>query len=260
MKKTNLVGKRFGRLLVISPAESRNGLVCWNCQCDCGKSTVAIANSLREESTKSCGCLKREILQQQQLRVTGKPSHNFINLKGQRFGKLVVIASHASEHNRARWICKCDCGKTCIATGKTLRENKKKSCGCLYNLVFLKQSLNDFPASMFLYNQYKKLALKRNYVFELTIDEFRNLTLQNCTYCDLIPKQIISNYAIPYIYNGIDRVDNNRGYTINNCVPCCKFCNQAKSNRTLQDFLESCQRVAQHQNSKTLAEMTNDSE
>lgn len=40
------------------------------------------------------------------------------------------------------------------------------------------------------------------------------------------------------IYNGIDRQDNSIGYKTENCVPCCKFCNLAKSKFTIKEFQE----------------------
>lgn len=50
-------------------------------------------------------------------------------------------------------------------------------------------------------------------------------------------------------YNGIDRVDNSKGYTITNCVTCCKTCNSAKSNMTTSNFLEWINKlVTHHQN------------
>jgi len=36
--------------------------------------------------------------------------------------------------------------------------------------------------------------------------------------------------------NGLDRVDNNKGYVVSNCRSCCRFCNAAKSVMTLDHF------------------------
>ena len=58
----NLVNKRFGRLTVISRNGSdKYGNSMWLCRCDCGNETTVRANSLKNGSTKSCGCLKHEI-------------------------------------------------------------------------------------------------------------------------------------------------------------------------------------------------------
>ena len=57
----DLTGKRFGRLVVISRAEnSIGGAVRWNCQCDCGNTTISTRQGLRNETTQSCGCLRSE--------------------------------------------------------------------------------------------------------------------------------------------------------------------------------------------------------
>ena len=41
-----------------------------------------------------------------------------------------------------------------------------------------------------------------------------------------------------FIYNGIDRLDNNEGYLPSNVVTCCKICNRAKHSLTVVEFLE----------------------
>ena len=49
-----------------------------------------------------------------------------------------------------------------------------------------------------------------------------------------------------YVYNGIDRIDNNKGYTIDNIVPCCAKCNYAKGKLTLQEFKELIEGIYNH--------------
>jgi hypothetical protein len=61
MKLVNLVGKRFGRLKVISEDGDRSGgQVRWICQCDCGSIKVIRGALLKNGSTKSCSCLQTE--------------------------------------------------------------------------------------------------------------------------------------------------------------------------------------------------------
>ena len=63
-KAINMLGKKFGRLLVISRVEnSRNGDCMWKCQCDCqGINSIKIVtgSNLSKGKTVSCGCYKRE--------------------------------------------------------------------------------------------------------------------------------------------------------------------------------------------------------
>lgn len=60
MKPINLVGQRFGRLVVLNRASSQNGHTRWLCKCDCGNECIVHTSSLRTGNTKSCGCYKTE--------------------------------------------------------------------------------------------------------------------------------------------------------------------------------------------------------
>lgn len=65
----NLSGRRFGRLIVLNRAEDKvtsSGYhnVMWNCICDCGNKVTVRAKCLKNGSTKSCGCLAKELLSQ----------------------------------------------------------------------------------------------------------------------------------------------------------------------------------------------------
>ena len=60
MKIINLVGKRYGRLVVIEKADSLNGHVRWRCKCDCGNECVVHGSALKSGNTTSCGCYKTE--------------------------------------------------------------------------------------------------------------------------------------------------------------------------------------------------------
>lgn len=58
--KLNLLGQKFGRLTVTSPAKNRNTHTQWNCLCTCGKEVTVDTISLRQGHTQSCGCLREE--------------------------------------------------------------------------------------------------------------------------------------------------------------------------------------------------------
>ena len=60
MKLINLVGERFGRLVVVEKDKARNGHVRWRCKCDCGKECIVYGSSLKTGNTTSCGCYKAE--------------------------------------------------------------------------------------------------------------------------------------------------------------------------------------------------------
>lgn len=63
MKKINLIGCKFGRLTVIEECKERDkhDKIVYKCICDCGKIINISGNSLRQNKTKSCGCLRKEV-------------------------------------------------------------------------------------------------------------------------------------------------------------------------------------------------------
>ena len=66
MAMLNLIEHRFGRLEVIEIAgRNRHKQTLWRCRCDCGAVIVTSTNALRQGHTRSCGCLKVEMLQAQ---------------------------------------------------------------------------------------------------------------------------------------------------------------------------------------------------
>lgn len=56
----NLIGKRFGRLVVIESCPKQGKYSRWLCQCDCGAETIARSGNLKSGNTKSCGCQRIE--------------------------------------------------------------------------------------------------------------------------------------------------------------------------------------------------------
>lgn len=66
----------------------------------------------------------------------------------------------------------------------------------------------------------------------MVIPEFQNLITNKCVYCGDLQ-----------ILNGVDRKNNNEGYTIQNSVSCCTIYNQAKHAFSYTAFIEWIERV-----------------
>ena len=59
----SIAGRRFGRLIAIEPIETRNGgCTVWRCRCDCGNECFVPSTVLSSGQTRSCGCLRREVV------------------------------------------------------------------------------------------------------------------------------------------------------------------------------------------------------
>jgi len=61
------------------------------------------------------------------------------NITGQRFGRLIALYPVGKNNDRrVTWVCHCDCGTTKIISGKKLREQRTRSCGCLFKEINLR--------------------------------------------------------------------------------------------------------------------------
>jgi len=61
---------------------------------------------------------------------------NFIDLTGQKFGRLTVVERVDNANDgHARWLCECVCGKRVIIPGYCLTNHNTKSCGCLHREI-----------------------------------------------------------------------------------------------------------------------------
>jgi len=101
------------------------------------------------------------------------------------------------------------------------------------------------------YTEYILSAEKRNINFELLKDEFIDLISKPCNYCGVSDLTFYKTNGA----GGIDRVDSNKGYNLNNCLPCCGMCNQMKLDYTKKDFLNQCLKIIKNQ--KNLINKTN---
>lgn len=218
----NLIGMRFGKLVVVERAvKNDKGQRMWKCICDCGNEKLSRESMLLAGKLNSCGV-----------------NHRGLNLIGQRFTRLTVVAFHKRDvHHQFIWKCVCDCGNEVISSGNQLRRHKAKSCGCIKKDSNAKRKEYGEASFNNIIRQYKNNAAHRGYVFTLTPDEFRHLISQNCNYCGRPPSQQRNSKSYGnIIHNGIDRVDNNVGYIIENVVPCCVQCNISKTNHTVDEF------------------------
>lgn len=173
-----------------------------------------------------------------------------LNLINNQFGRWTVIAFDKIHNKNSYWKCKCECGNIKSISGSSLKRGESISCGCYQKEVskelgkVIGQKFggwNKLPDNQAYWNRkysdYKRAAEKRNYYFELTTDEVKEICLGECYYCGTLPNP----------YNGIDRVDNESGYTIDNVVSCCKYCNIAKNDLSAPDFILHAQKIVEYQ-------------
>ena len=79
---TNLTGRKYGRLTVTGYA----GQSKWTCRCDCGRMITTLTDSLNSGKTKSCGCLRKELMARKSTKHGGAtdPLYYVLNQMHQR--------------------------------------------------------------------------------------------------------------------------------------------------------------------------------
>lgn len=158
----------------------------------------------------------------------------FIDLTGQRFGRLIVIGrgeDYISPKGKAsiRWNCLCDCGKNHLTYGQFLVNGTVQSCGCLRNEKIVKYG-DDNPKFKHGGNNSRLSA-----VWKAMVQRCHNP--KNKNYADYGGRGIsvceewrndfatFRDWAMSNGYDQdadtgqctIDRIDNNLGYSPSNC-------------------------------------------
>ena len=114
---TDITGQKYGKLTAIKLYHTTRNGAFWLCQCECGNTCVASEDNLKAGRMTSCRCVRES-----------KRS-----LIGKKFGKLTVLAKTDERYSDGSILyeCLCDCGKTTVVRGDSLKNGNTVSCGCI---------------------------------------------------------------------------------------------------------------------------------
>lgn len=164
-----------------------------------------------------------------------------------KIGNLLIVDYSSS---KCYYRFKCSCGKEFIGTAQTIKQKYKQlekfgTAGC--KLCINKIRREQLPEVEFytpIYKQYKRDAIKRsNRTFELSKEEATKLFTSSCHYCNANPSNSIKIGERIITYQGIDRMEQDKGYISSNVVPCCKTCNYAKNVLNYNEFLQHINKI-----------------
>jgi hypothetical protein len=192
-----------------------------------------------------------------------------LEILGQKFGKLTAIERIVRENpekggQRSQWLFKCECGNTRISKASAVVKGFIKSCKkCTEKEYKSAQGARgrnkryepkeaSFRAKA---SNIKAHAKVRNIPWELTLEQASEILKMNCYFSGHAPSNQYNTFknrsakqTLKYekenvlergeiLYNGIDRLNSDLGYTVENSVPCCTFCNIAKNDRPAEEFI-----------------------
>lgn len=115
------------------------------------------------------------------------------------------------------WLCVCDCGNLTEVIGKDLRKGNTKSCGCgqgKHKYNFVKVKINPRLISI--------LSSMKNRCYNINYPKYKDYGGRGITICDewLNNSKAFYDWSLENGYQDnltIDRIDNNKGYSPNNC-------------------------------------------
>jgi len=227
------IGDQFGKATIIEivpnqTAGSETQRQRIRVQCDCGYIREIYAETLKK--TKQCWyCSHQPYIKYR---------------KGDRYDKLVIKGFFRETHtNRNMVTCQCDCGKETTLFVGLLRKNKTHNCGCSY--IGNYKGCGNLSGAYF--GSLRLGAEKRHLAFELTIEQVWNLFQEQKQRCALTGIPIFL-----FVRNrkdgtaSLDRIDSEKGYTIDNVQWVHKDINKIKQGFNQTHFIELCRMVVDH--------------
>lgn len=197
------------------------------------------------------------------MKYIGQPPKNLV---GRRFGRLLVVGpvKHGTKSSPGpQWYCKCDCGIYLWVISRKMLSGQNKSCGCLRRDIAREKMKrinegvrlngshlalpNGVSAKRQLIYGYRRGARKRNIEFTIKDEDFFTLVLLPCGYCGCPPSTTSGQkFSSTFTHNGLDRIDNEKGYILDNVVPCCPKCNMMKNSLSRNTFIEHIKNIHTH--------------
>lgn len=196
-------------------------------QCVCGfKSIKSLAN------IKSAGCKNC---------TRGRGAANWTEIEGKRFHNFLVIGpSKYPVHRKSKYRCLCDCGIEFSSNRRDILAGDVFSCGCYRKRNELQSIINRA------YLQHKQDAKSRNYLSEITIEQYADILKNPCIYCGGMYIRTNSSTGAKLPLNSLDRKDNEPFYRLKNVQPVCLKCQRAKMDMTDREFRDHIETILMH--------------
>lgn len=198
-KAIDITGQKFHKLTAIEFNHIKNNMHFWLFKCDCGKSIIAYKSDVLFGNKKSCGCdnIKRK------------------DIAGKKFNKLTAIKfSHMDENYCQFWLFKCDCGNEKIIKMRNVELGTTVSCTCHIRKLTTKHGYTNNPV----FNIWKKIKARCHDSNDQAYAYYggRGLSMSE-EWKDSFDTFVRDMGVRPSKNHSIDRIDNDIGYSKENC-------------------------------------------
>lgn len=174
-----------------------------------------------------------------------------LDYKDKTFGHVTVIKRCGRDKfGHHQWVCKCDCGNNITLPGYRLKIGDTKTCGNCGRSRKKGKDHKNFKGyeeiSSTHWNSIRKGARDRDIELSITIKQAWKLYIQQDKKCALSGLEISfqkERNSIKKTTASLDRIDNTKGYTINNVQWVHKRINWMKNTLTQDEFIEFCGHV-----------------
>lgn len=139
------------------------------------------------------------------------------DITGQRFGRWTVLAFEACVKGHAMFTCKCDCGTQMTVCGSRLRRGNSKSCGCARNEQFGKRSTIHGHSNSPTYITWSSMISRCHQKNHDAYERYGAKGIRVCAEWREFKNFLADMGERPSARHTIDRIDNTKGYSKDNC-------------------------------------------
>ena len=218
----DITGKKFGRWTAIEITNKRSsrGDVFWKCLCECGTIKEVKKSKLSDGTSKSCGCLAREL-------SSIRGSNSGLDLTNKTFGRLKALRPTGEKKKDGRiWFCECECGGTIETTARSLNGGRTRSCGCLQIEKVTQLGLSHKGTNNPAYNHELTMEQRETNKFHRTSADAKRLRLEVCKRdvfkCQVCSKNVSKNFIAHHLDGFADNKE--KRFDMDNLVTLCKDC------------------------------------
>lgn len=213
-----MIGSKHGKLTVLNCArrDARRDYF-WTCLCECGTTAIINGTMLRTGKTKSCGRCQRERASE------SKITHAAKSMIGRKNNKLTVIglSPQKAVGRQFQWVCRCDCGTLCVVRGASFRSGATKSCGC-YRLERVREAATRHGCTAGRTNNdrtYRSWRAMRGRCLNPKNVNWHNYGGRGISICKRWDDYslFLADMGIRPAGKSIDRIDNSKNYSPDNC-------------------------------------------